>query len=279
MHLDDLPKPVGDKASTREIILNILSVKKGLTSKEISNIIKREFSKNVSYQAVHKELKELCEEKIILKENRRYTINSEWVEKISDYIDKFSKSQSETSSFRNEMEEKGVYTKHFSKSMEMGRFCIADFLALDAEGKDTVCFWRHLWPPIGFSDDEAEKLRELFAKNNYIMLGQFDTPMDIICKNFFEGAGAKVFLGIPLSFEVDIVVHGGYVGYFHFEMHGKKNWDMLCRLNKKFDKINLMNFLKPMSAMKYPIDVVVVKNPALAENIRTYAKEHIKKLG
>lgn len=101
--------------------------------------------------------------------------------------------------------------------------------------------------------------------------------MDLIGKNFFEGLGAKVLLGVPLSFEADFVVHGDYVGQFFFDLDGKRNWDSLCRLNKKFEQINLVNFLKPISFLKFPIDIIVVKHPPLAEKLRRYTAARLVK--
>ncbi len=275
MELNDIPKPPSEKSSTRELIINILSMRSNLTGKEISNTLKKEFSKSVTYQAVHKELKALLGERMLLKDDKRYSLNPKWVEKISDYVSGLPKKPSP--SLKLELEEKGVSSQSFERREDFARFCVEEFLALPSGGKDTICFLQHLWPAVSFSEKDIGLLREFFSKNKYILIGQYDTPMDIISKNFFEDIGAKVILGIRLGSEADIIVHGDCVGYFHLEPKFKKNMRRLFKLNKKFEKINLMKFLKPISFLKFPMDVVVVQNQAVAKKIRAQGIQYLRK--
>lgn len=276
MDLNDLPKQASRKTGTRDLIINILSLKGSATSKEVYNSLVKEFSKNVSYQAVHKVLQELLTEEAVIKKDRNYSINPEWVEKLRTYVGGLSGEETHEP-LEAELEQKKVVFRNYDKPMGVGRFCVNEFLQLPSKGLETICFWYHMWPFIAFSDEEVEVMKEIFSRNQYVLLSEFDTPMDIFAKNFFEGIDGRVVLGIPLSFEFDVVVHGDYVGYFHFDLGMKRNWDRMCRLNKKFEKINLVNFLKPISMMKFPVDVVVVKHASLAAKLREYGKKLAEK--
>jgi len=272
MNLNDIPKPASGKISTRDLIINILSLKGTATSKEVYSMLTKEFSKSVSYQAAHKILQELLSEEVIVKKDKNYSINNEWVEKLSTYVGGLSGKPLQ-SSLKAELDEKGFAIRSYDTPMGIGRFCVNEFLQLPANRLETVCFLYHMWPFIGFSGEEVATIKEIFSRNQYLMLSEFNTPTDIVTKNFFEDVGSKVVLGIPLSFEVDIVVHGDYVAYFHFNLGMKRNWDRLCRLNKRFEGINWVKFLKLISMIKFPADAIVIKHPELAARLRAHGKE------
>jgi len=56
--------------STQDLIIEILSNEWPLTTKQIHNRLKRNHAKNISYQAAHKTIKQMLEEKILLKEKK-----------------------------------------------------------------------------------------------------------------------------------------------------------------------------------------------------------------
>lgn len=75
----------GNKAGERKVketVIKILTEEWPLTLKELYFAIIRQHALNVSYQAVHKSVKQLVEEGIIIKENKRYSINVEWIRQI-----------------------------------------------------------------------------------------------------------------------------------------------------------------------------------------------------
>lgn len=65
-----------------ELALELLSKKWPLTARVIYFEIKKQ--KLVSYQAVHKALKQMVKEKILAKEGQKYQINSEYIAKMRE---------------------------------------------------------------------------------------------------------------------------------------------------------------------------------------------------
>ncbi|MDO8634326.1 MAG: hypothetical protein Q7K34_03475, partial [archaeon] len=70
------------KTSTKNKIVLIISKRPGLTGKEISVAIKRNSRKRLTAQAVYKTLQELANVRVLLKKNKKYSINKDWVKKI-----------------------------------------------------------------------------------------------------------------------------------------------------------------------------------------------------
>ncbi len=257
---------------TKDLILSVLSEKKEITGKEIHNLLKRNFQKEISFQAIFKELKKMQKEGILTKQDRKYFINQTWVEKIVQFGKKLKAKGDTKEKFLSDLETKGIHKRHFDSVMEMGRFVINELMSLPSNEQETICFLYHIWPTYGFSEIEIKNLEKIITEKKFRMYALHKTPVDIIQKNFYEGLGAKVFLGKPMSFEVDIVIVGEYVAYFHFDPKKKKLWDTICQLNKKFKRINLAELLKPLSNFEYPVEVIIIKDKAVADNLRKYSK-------
>lgn len=92
-----LPVFVNEKSSTRDKIISILVSHSGENTKKINSILKKQFSLNVTYQAIHKTLKQMVEEGIIKYENKGYIISKLWIESLSQFISQI-KSVSESKS-------------------------------------------------------------------------------------------------------------------------------------------------------------------------------------
>jgi predicted transcriptional regulator len=70
-------------------VLNALFEHKELTAKQAYKKIKTQHQ--VSYQYVHKVLKKLAEENIVLHQKFQYELNTEWIIAIKNKIDDFEK--------------------------------------------------------------------------------------------------------------------------------------------------------------------------------------------
>ncbi len=79
----------GKTKSLKENVILVLSRKWPLTAKRIYNEIKKETS--VSYQAVHKALKELAGENIIKEQGRQYQLNEAWIEQKRTFFENLFK--------------------------------------------------------------------------------------------------------------------------------------------------------------------------------------------
>jgi len=74
----------GYGSSSKEIIIQILSEEWPLSSKQIHSKIRR-YGKSVSYQAVHKTLKELIKNNVLKRsDSKKYKINLTWVYRLEN---------------------------------------------------------------------------------------------------------------------------------------------------------------------------------------------------
>ena len=65
--------------STKSVIIKALAANQGLTNVQLQRIIKKDFSKSVTYQAIRQALTELTEQNVLEKKDKVYAINPSWV--------------------------------------------------------------------------------------------------------------------------------------------------------------------------------------------------------
>lgn len=75
------------KENTKNQIILALSRQPNLTGLEVFLVIRKSFGKKLTYQAIHKALQELANEQILLKEDKKYFINANWLKKIKKQVD------------------------------------------------------------------------------------------------------------------------------------------------------------------------------------------------
>ena len=80
-----IPQLNSNSKSTKDMVISLLSQKWPLSAKEIYNSMRREFGAEFSYQAVHKILNELQQEKILEKNGMSYQISKNWIEQVKKF--------------------------------------------------------------------------------------------------------------------------------------------------------------------------------------------------
>lgn len=79
--------------SLKNIIINLLSINWPQSTNELHQAIQSQCKLNISYQAVHKVVKQLQENSCVLRIDKKYKINEEWIEDLSRIIRQIGASQ------------------------------------------------------------------------------------------------------------------------------------------------------------------------------------------
>lgn len=75
------------KRSSKDLILEVLSIEWPLSLKEIYNYCKKEFKYSGSYQSIFKSINELIANKILTKKDKLYEINISWIKNLQSWTD------------------------------------------------------------------------------------------------------------------------------------------------------------------------------------------------
>ena len=141
-----LPQIGSGGGGTKDHIISILSQEWPLSTKEIKSRISKQFSGELTYQAVHKALNELEQQKVLKKENGTYELSKDWV----DGIESFAKSLIEQRYVSPEfIDGKAIVTNSLYET-DIALFEIASKIVGRTDKKPLMCLhWFHSWIPNG----------------------------------------------------------------------------------------------------------------------------------
>ena len=273
--------PLLDQKSgtARDRILTVLSKRFPLTAKQIFSELKKEFGSNVSYQAIHKLLSQLAEERVIVREEKNYFLNREWIKQVKNFgsslEDYYYKNSGQN--YLKELEEHGTVNVHLTGIKETASFLINGFFRLPNPGKKpSVALWRNVYSIIGLSEGHYDGLKETLP--NWFALSSENNPLDQMFAETLSRYGMNVKTGVK---EVatslnDTFVIGDYVGTIWFPPAFRELWDRQNKVPAKINEFDLQHHLKLMTEEKAAINMVITKNPALAEQVREKYMAHFK---
>ena len=72
--------------SLKSAIIHLLTLNWPQSTNDLHQAVKREFHLKISYQAVHKAVRQLQEDEVLLSEGKKYRLNEEWIKEVSRTI-------------------------------------------------------------------------------------------------------------------------------------------------------------------------------------------------
>lgn len=77
---------LGKKKTVKDYIISILSSEWPLSSRKIYNILTKRYNVAVSYQAVHKAIKELIDSGIVIRGWKDLQLNLDWIKEVKGLL-------------------------------------------------------------------------------------------------------------------------------------------------------------------------------------------------
>jgi len=267
-----LPEPDKPK-STKDRIINILARRYPLKTKAIYASIKKEYASPVTYQAIHKLLRELVDDGVLVKEELSYRINPEWLKKTSDflaYVEQSYKNQKSLVPGPSKVDKIGAITvMEFDSLADMDIFFMDYEEKFHKKEKDKVIVWiaRHYHWPFAYSKkmfDVQERKKE--KKESYKIFGNL-ANLDRWAMKFYRQLGVNVIFNKNTKQTGDIAVYGDEILEIKYDEELLAAMDDFFKKNKDFEKIDLAGFFKNILNQKTKITVILQKNNYIAEKI------------
>jgi hypothetical protein len=254
-------------SKTTEYIIEILSNEWPLTAKQIYNRLKRNYGLSVSYQAIHKHLKQMEKEKILIKNERNLSLNPNWVESKKTFFERLRKSLGK----ENYEEGRSVFFC-CETFIDVAKFVLTEFINLpNPENKPFVSLVYHAWPSIALSDELFKEFIKFHLKTKHYILVAQNTLVDRMVGKTFEQHNGSIKYGVTLPFSPDTLVSGDFIAYIYFNIKGKKIYDQFCRTTKSLKKLNIGQLYNTLFEMPYKHKILLVHNREIADEIRENA--------
>jgi Fe2+ or Zn2+ uptake regulation protein len=269
--------------TVRDDILSLLSEEYPLTAKEIYSRVRRQMGKNVTYQAVHKTIKQMVEKKIVLKVGKGYQIAPEWVQHAKEYIQLLEKMFQHTPSAKKVLDSlPAPTTLHFTRYSELCVF-VAQLLVDYREMKKAkmphyVILW-HIWWPLKFDFSMWDLFNKMDDQNpdNRVVVSQ-DTRFDQLVGKYYRlsNSAERLIVGLPLSerVEEDVMVRGDLVIQVKYSEETRKELHHIFNRIRSLIDLFHIYFIKGKQDGPFDITVTISENPTMARLVREKVKRY-----
>lgn len=185
--------------NTKDMIIMILSENFPLTLIKIKNHLEKKYHKSISYQGIYKELNLMIEKKIIIKEDRDYLLNKDWILGLNKYSNelyaKYNNSLTEISyqKLLKLSKEGESIILEFENLFEHDKFFIDllyYFNKYIKEKESILMHYTNNWWPFLYGKEEIEILNNL--KSTFYTLCTAKSELDNWACNFENKIGLNV---------------------------------------------------------------------------------------
>ncbi len=266
-----LPETEGRKKAAKDIIITILSHEWPLSTKKIYSTAVKKHAAVVSYQAVHKAVKELVSEKVIARHGREYAISIDWIRQLNDFSRKLNSNYTGNNiplvgGIKGIEVSGNMTTLTFDNLLSVDDFLMEmerAYLSGLEKGKKGAVFYqlRHDWWPLIYSSYVARLTKKIKI---YMIIGK-TTPLDKWVAEYYKRMGYKIRAVRTMCNDI------GAIGDTVIEIFCPK------RLNdaidavysgKNIQNIDIPDFVRRVLEKKTEIQVVVIKSKPIADKIR-----------
>lgn len=263
--------PERKNPSTKELIIDILSTNIQSTARKVYYQVK--LSKSLTYHAVFKLLNQMVDEKILLKENKEYSLNPTWISDMKEYYQLLEQS------YLNKKEAQLINkdtVKFTLPSLHKGFIMLMRALERDVFGGSDVVIghFSHLLF-ILLSEEETALLKRLGKQRRFYYLVRHNSNLDRMIAYYNKKTfNYRTKLNVPCAEPFYLYVVGNKIIQINIPNEIKEAMDKIY--NNKYSttlfpkpKIEqITTFLNEIARKKTNIHVHVIENKDTAQEIR-----------
>ncbi len=271
--------------SIRNSIIKMLSEQHPLSAKEIFEIIILK-QKNASYPAVYKTLKMLTRERKLLKHNRKFSLNLDWIKELKNFSEKVEENYTNKLSnlpSLDKLEQHKTYTFRFinlAEAEEYRKRLQTEYIS-ERRIFPYCAIYNHLRSPVIQSDKSIATMNSVIKRriNSYLAVAS-DTPIDRWCAKFYsvnKTIMVKIGLIIPTARLCETMVLGDVIIQTFIPENIQNYMDYIYKKSKKVDDINIFEFYEKAYKTPSKPKVVVIRNDQIANHIRVQVMNYFRK--
>lgn len=272
-------------ASIRNNIIKMLSEQHPLSAKEIFEIIIIN-QKNASYPAVYKTLKMLTREKKLVKHNRKFSLNLDWIKEMKSFSEKVEENYTHKLSnlpSLDKFEQHKTHTFKFinlAEAEEYRKRLQTEYIS-DKRIFPYCAIYNHLRSPVIQTGKSITTIQTVVQRriNSYLAVAA-DTPIDRWCAKFYsvnKTISVKLGLIIPTARLCETMVLGDVIIQTFIPENIQTYMDYVYKKAKKVDDINIYEFYEKAYKTPSKPKVVVIRNDQIANHIRVQIMNYFRK--
>jgi len=269
--------------NVKDIIIHVLSEEWPLTSNAIYNKAKRKYALEASYQAVHKMLKHLTGQGIVVKKGREYSISMQWAEN----LEKFSKNLKTKlvshkplyldglAEFREETSMQTFVFDSFGEAEEYRKKLQREYIELPGPKPPYIGQSRHLKSPIVYSERSLSILNTIRkTQTECYLLVAGKTKIDNWCASYYQNEFVRVKTDCDVAKNCETMVLGDVITQMYVPNEIQEHINRSYNSAEKISDIVIPKFNKEIYEKKAKTKFVVYKNSEMAEQVRKQATRY-----
>lgn len=257
--------------STKDMIITILSEDFPISLPKIKNKLQKKYQKSISYQGIYKELNIMLEKGILLKREKQYLLNKEWILNIN----KFSKElyQTYTKIMKNSLtlldklkKDGDTITMYFNSHAELDEYFVSvmeHFNKNSPKNEKIYMYYNHNSWPIVHSKQENKILEYTENNTKYYCICGNDTPLDRWATKYENSIGMHVKINPEYSPEYSYQIYGDITVQFYFEKTIIKQIDEYFQKITDLSSFIIEDFFK-IQNQQTKIKVTLIKNKSFS---------------
>ncbi|MBT3720007.1 hypothetical protein HOC50_00070 [archaeon] len=280
-----------ESSTTRDKIINILASNPSINTKKINSILKKHYALNVTYQAIHKTLKQMVDQEILeVRTDKTYMISQKWVESLKRFVSRFeisSKPITEELNYEEIFDEKNKesvkLTLRTRKEFDDLYFNMRKILT--ERMKNLPLKERNIYHHFGHSyyglahptreHDYINDLNNINAKAYYFCLGT--TAVDIWATKIYENSPIRIIMGKILDSSRLLFIYPSAVVEIYYGLRTVELFNKLYGKTKDMRKIRFSEFLNDLYLVDDTIKIIVNKDEHIIQNLINLSKNIFKK--
>ncbi len=269
-----IPERSMKEKTTKDLVFSILAEDTSKTLTQLHKEIKRKYGFTVTFQAVIKAVNSLLSSHVIVKDEKKYSLNKDWIFETRKFFDK-------------------LYTDHFKvkkpmKKVELGKdltvYTVTNLLELDRLWNDLLTAWakdekedkrncwkgKHAWWLIPRLQEE-DILHDFMIKRNIktYNLWTEKTVLDKLASRYYSRKNefAKIKAQIKLTKDTHIAAFGDILIKFEIPATLSKKLDKVYKNTKKLEDLDIKHVID-LFKENTEIEFTVIKDKLIADKIK-----------
>jgi len=260
---------LGKPKTVKDAVIFVLSTEWPLTARKIYNKVRKSYGMSVTYQAVHKVLKQMAEEGIVTKSGKEYTISIDWLKLNRKFFEKVE--QKKLGVAPEDIAEREITHIEFDTLFDFYSYLLrsSNFIADFLEISPFVAEVEHMYWLLFGSKEDQELLKNVIRRSpGSCILCRGDTFIDNMIAKYFEYCGVKVKTGVITAAEKhDTLVGGIFIFQISFGDDLKKECDKIYKNVNEDDLGNIGASYEKLLNKKSKIKLTIIRNEYLSKQM------------
>jgi len=271
-----IPEINGKPNNTKDAVISILTLEWPLTLRNIFYKIKKQYHYSSTYQSVYKAVKELCNMGVLLNNEKKYSIDIEWIKKVQSFTDiietnYYAKQRIQNiSGLKESKSGEDMIILNFDTIFDAEKY-LYYFMKneLFKKKNDNICFQlSNEWRPIFYLRAEYNYYKRLIERGHkFYFLCSGNSYAEELSKKFYKSLKIN-YKTVKTNFPNDLLMFGDYFIQIFIPEQIK------IKMKECLDNKDILKLLEEVLQKKTSVKLIINKDSSLANEMK---KQIIKK--